>query len=120
MPTSPLPNSAVSLPPLPPPIAVVPLVVELLLPQAARKAATAVELPPTARNLRLDTGFASCFVSAICESPPSRLPNSPYGRDAGGGSKSADGDDCFRPSANPRGDAAGDRLHRLGPEWLGA
>src|SRR5690348_14466627 len=70
MPTSPLPNSAVSL--LPPEDIVV-VLVELLsppLPQAARKAASAVEPPPTARNLRREWGPASCFTSGIA----SRLP----------------------------------------------
>src|SRR4051794_38598175 len=59
MPTSPLPNWAVSLAPPPEPIvAVVSLVVvPLSSPQAARKAAIAVELPPTARKRRRDTVF---------------------------------------------------------------
>src|SRR6478752_4300142 len=108
MPTSPLPNSAVSPPPLPPPIAVVPVLVELPpLPQAARKAASAVEPPPTARNLRLDTWFAGCFVSAICGSPPGRLLSPPYGRGGRDGSKSADGDARFSPGPNQGRDAAG-------------
>src|SRR5215212_10450505 len=64
MPTSPLPNSAVSLLPAGF-IAVVPFVLLLSLPQAARKAASAVEPPPTTRNLRLDWGPASCLISAI-------------------------------------------------------
>src|SRR3954447_19968543 len=89
MPTSPLPNSAVSL--LPPPEDIVVVAVELLslsLPQAARKAASAVDPPPTARNLRLDWGPASCLMSAIAWSPPGRLPALPYGGGVPGGSES--------------------------------
>src|SRR3954467_793857 len=96
MPTSPLPNSAVSL--LPPLIEVVPVVVVLLLslPQAARKAASAVEPPPTARNLRLDWGPASCLMSAIAKSPPGRLPALPYGGGVPGGSESPDDSNCIK------------------------
>src|SRR3954453_8668878 len=89
MPTSPLPNWAVSL--LPAGFAAVVLVELLLsLPQAARKAASAVEPPPTARNLRLDWGPASCLMSAIAWSPPGRLLAHTYGDGSSGGSESPD------------------------------
>ena len=38
-----------------------------------------MEPPPTARNLRLDWGPASCFMSAIARSPPGRLLAPTYG-----------------------------------------
>src|SRR6476469_6479653 len=64
MPTSPLPNWAVS--PAPPDfIESVVMVVPLSSPQAARNAASAVEPPPTARNRRRDCGPARSFISAI-------------------------------------------------------
>src|SRR3982750_2484569 len=85
MPMSPLPNWAVSLAPPPDPIAAVVslVVVPLSSPQAARKAAIAVELPPTARKRRRDTGSLSCLISAIWRSPPGRLPARPYGERQG-------------------------------------
>src|SRR3954452_23416054 len=102
MPTSPLPNSAVSL--LPPLIEVVPVVVVLLLslPQAARKPASAVEPPPTARNLRLDWGPASCLMSAIAKSPPGRLLALPYGGGDTGGSESSDDSNCINFSTQQK------------------
>src|SRR5947199_6865913 len=116
MPTSPLPNSAVSL--LPPLIGVVPVVVVLLLslPQAARKAASAVEPPPTARNLRLDWGPASCLISAIAWSPPGRLLALPYGGGDTGGSESPDVSRCIGCRADPWGGAVDAGVDRLGPE----
>src|ERR1700749_5026559 len=110
MPTSPLPNSAVSL--VPPPIEVVPVVVVLLLslPQAARKAASAVEPPPTARNLRLDWGPASCLIFAIANSLLVRLPAMPYGGGVPRGSESADVSNCkYRDARRGAADAALDR-----------
>src|SRR3954471_10491480 len=94
MPTSPLPNSAVSL------LAAgfeALVLVELLLslPQAARNAASAVEPPPTARNLRLDWGPASCLMSAIAWSPPGRLLAHTYGDGSSGGSESPDDSNCI-------------------------
>src|SRR5436305_2796355 len=116
MPTSPLPNSAVSLLPPAEDIVVV-LVLSLPLPQAARKAASAVEPPPTARNLRLDWGPASCFTSGIAQSPPGRLLALLYGQHGQGGSESPD-------VSNWRGDAwrgaADAGVDRLGAERLGA
>src|SRR3954454_3117048 len=93
MPMSPLPNWAVSLVPPPEPIAAVVslVVVPLSSPQAARKAAIAVELPPTARKRRRDTGSLSCLISAIWRSPPGRLPVPLYGKPPPGGSKSLGG-----------------------------
>src|SRR6476646_1651819 len=64
MPTSPLPNWAVSEAPPPPPIEVV-VVVPLSSPQAARKAASPAEPPPTARKRRRDCGPARSLISAI-------------------------------------------------------
>src|SRR6188472_1805251 len=64
MPTSPLPNWAVSLPP-PEPIELVVVVVPLSSPQAARKAASPAEPPPTARKRRRDCGPARSLISAI-------------------------------------------------------
>src|SRR3954465_8637542 len=63
MPTSPLPNWAVSL--SPEGFIAVVSVLLLSLPQAARNAARAVEPPPAARKRRLDWGPASCLISAI-------------------------------------------------------
>src|SRR3954468_20064981 len=117
MPTSPLPNSAVSLLPAGF-IAVVPVVVLSSLPQAARKAASAVEPPPTTRNLRLDWGPASCLISAIAWSPPGRLPAHTYGDGGRGGSESPDDWNCR--GADPRGGAADAGVDRLCPERGGA
>src|SRR3954454_14167135 len=103
MPTSPLPNPAVSL--LPPPEDFVVVAVELLslsLPQAARKAARAVDPPPTARNLRLDWGPASCLMSAIAKSPPGRLPALPYGGGVPRGSESPDVSNCIKFSSQQK------------------
>src|SRR5205085_11994794 len=115
MPTSPLPNWAVSLAPPPEPIeAVVSLVVvPLSSPQAARNAAIAVELPPTARKRRRDTGSLSCFNSAIWRSPPGRLPAPHYGEPGPGGSKSPGGRGV-RDSDQGRS-AAGAGVDRLRP-----
>src|SRR4029077_3821443 len=103
MPTSPLPNCSVSLPP--PLWDAVLVVVPLSPPHAARKAAAAVEPPLRARNLRRETGSATaratalrgggagpsgCVLSAI-SSPPRwfALLLVPYGRAGAAGSKSA-------------------------------
>src|SRR5690349_11785001 len=125
MPTSPLPNWAVSLVPPPEPMAsvIVVVVVPLSSPQAARKAATAVELPPTARNLRRDTGSLSCLISAIWRVPPGRLLAPTYGERTPGGSESADGD-CRRERTGAGREDAGSggarsRLDRLGPGRVG-
>src|SRR3954447_18055384 len=101
MPTSPLPNSAVSLLPAGF-IAAVPVVLLLSLPQAARNAASAVEPPPTARNLRLDWGPASCLMSAIAKSPPGRLLALPYGGGDTGGSESSDDSNCINFSTQQK------------------
>src|SRR5215218_5920182 len=118
MPMSPLPNLAVSLAPPPDFIASVVVVVPLSSPQAARKAATPVALPPTARNLRRETGSLSCLMSAIWRVPPSRLLAPTYGGPAPGGSKSADGE--HDDGTNPGIGAAGAGLDRLGPVRVGA
>src|SRR3954447_1370238 len=101
MPTSPLPNSAVSLLPAGF-VAVVPVVLLLSLPQAARKAASAVEPPPTARKRRLDWGPASCLISAIAWSPPGRLLALPYGGGDTGGSESPDDSNCINFSTQQK------------------
>src|SRR3954451_17505106 len=94
MPTSPLPNWAVSL--LPAGFAaVVPVVLLLSLPQAARTAASPVDPPPTARNLRLDWGPASCLISAIAWSPPGRLHAHASGDGSPGGSEFPDVSSCI-------------------------
>src|SRR5829696_8139470 len=93
MPTSPLPNLAVSLAP-PPPIEVVSVMVVLLSsPQAARKTAAAVEPPPTARNFRLVTSIctASCPFCVLAlptgrgagvdQNPPMATASTPAERD---------------------------------------
>src|SRR4051794_1334469 len=100
MPTSPLPNSAVSL--LPAGFAAVVPLLLLSLPQAARNAASAVEPPPTARNLRLDWGPASCLMSAIAKSPPGRLLALPYGGGDTGGSESSDDSNCINFSTQQK------------------
>src|SRR3954471_24240045 len=107
---SPLPNSAVSPAPVPDPIVEVVVVVPLSSPQAARNAATAVPLPPTARNLRRDTGSLSCLISGIWRVPPGRLLAPTYGERAPGGSESADGERFDHLGSNgrdPRRGAAG-------------
>src|ERR1700759_5046934 len=63
MPTSPLPNCSV--PVLPPPLPAIVVVLLLSLPQAARKAASAVEPPVTASSLRRDTGSLVTRSSAL-------------------------------------------------------
>src|SRR5215207_11253598 len=120
MPMSPLPNLAVSLAPPPDFIASVVVVVPLSSPQAARKAATAVVLPPTARNLRRETGSLSCLMSAIWRVPPGRLLASTYGEPAPGGSKSVDGERDEGDGTDQRSGAAGAGLDRLGPVRVGA
>src|SRR3954470_20587067 len=101
MPTSPLPNSAVSLLPAGF-ITEVPLVL-LSLPQAARKAVSAVEPPPITRNLRLDWGPASRLISAIAWSPSGRLPAHTYGDGDTGGSESPDDSNCIKFPTQQRG-----------------
>src|SRR4051794_14438647 len=89
MPTSPLPNCSV--PVLPPPLPAIVVVVLLLsLPQAARKAASAVEPPVTASSLRRDTGSLVTRSSALgllataMLPPRSRIVITPtYGKGAG-------------------------------------
>src|SRR5215212_3118737 len=120
MPTSPLPNSAVSEVPPPELIESVVVVVPLSSPQAARKAATAVVVPPTARNLRRETGSLSCLISAIGRVPPGRLLARPYGGGATGGSESRDGHCDQGGRAHPRRGDPRPRLDRRRPVRLGA
>src|SRR5690242_19208619 len=122
MPMSPLPNSAVSEAPPPEPIesVMVVVVVPLSSPQAARNAASAVEPPPTARNLRRETGSRSCLISAIGRTPPSRLHVRPYGGGAWGGSESSDGDGGIGRRSDPRRGGLGPRLDRRRPVRVGA
>src|SRR5437868_9751787 len=80
MPTSPLPNSAVSLAPPELIESIVVVVVPLSSPQAARNAAAAAEPPPTARNRRLECGPASSFCSAISVASWSFALPTPTGR----------------------------------------
>src|SRR5436305_12390129 len=99
MPTSPLPNCSVPVlsPPLPPMVVVVLL---LSLPQAARKAASAVEPPVTASSLRRDTGSLVTRSSALgllataMLPPRSRVGHQPHLREGRvGGSAPSGGED---------------------------
>ena len=73
MPTSPLPNFSVPVSPAAAAVLVV-VVVPLSLPQAARKAASAVEPPVTASSLRRETGSLATRDSALSLFATAMLP----------------------------------------------